>query len=434
MLTYQQAMDWLYSFIDSERKLPANALDFNLPRVAALLRELGDPQTRYPAAVVAGTKGKGSTCAMLEAILRASGLKTGLFTSPHLHSYRERMQIDRTLPSQEQLAGLVERIQPAAARLDPALGRLSTYELGVALGLTHFAEQEVDFAVLEIGLGGRYDAINTVTPLVSVIASISYDHTAVLGDTLAAIAGEKAGIIKPGVPALTTVQQPEAAAVIAERAADQGAPFFIATISGVREQATGELAPYPLDIVPAALALRGEFQLANAQLAAGAAMLLREQGLPVTDRSIAAGLASASWPGRLETVASAPAIVVDGAHNGDSARVLLRALRQEFSFERLILVLGVSNDKDIAAIARELAPAAAELVLTRSPHPRSMPTAQLRELVAPLAAGPIHEAPEPAEALALARSLAGPADLICVTGSLFVVAAAREALGLAEAD
>ena len=143
MLTYQQALDWLYSFFDSERKLPAGALDFNLPRVAALLRELGDPQARYPAVVVAGTKGKGSTCAMLESIVRAAGLKTGLFTSPHLHSYRERMQINRELPSQERLAALVERVRPAAERLDPALGRLSTYELGVALGLTYFAEEQV---------------------------------------------------------------------------------------------------------------------------------------------------------------------------------------------------------------------------------------------------------------------------------------------------
>ncbi|HYF65756.1 MAG TPA: folylpolyglutamate synthase/dihydrofolate synthase family protein [Herpetosiphonaceae bacterium] len=434
MLTYQEALDWIYSFIDSEKKLPQTPLDFNLPRVRALLAALGDPQTRYPAVVVAGTKGKGSTCAMLESIIRAAGIKVGLFTSPHLHSYRERMQIDRAMPSQAELAGLVEQIQPVAAALDPGLGRLSTYELGVALGLLWFAQQAVEFAVLEIGLGGRYDAINTVTPLLSVIASISYDHTAILGDTLALIAGEKAGIVKPGVPVLTTVQPAEAAEVIAATAAAHEAPLFVATLGGLREQASGEQAEYPLEIVPAALGLKGDFQMQNAQLAAGAALILRELGLPLSDDAIRRGLAEVSWPARLEQIGERPAVVADGAHNGESARVLLQALRGSFAFDRLILVLGTSSDKDIAGIARELVPAAAAVVLIQSRHPRATPTAVLREHVARLAAGPVEERPDIPPALELARELAGPNDLICVTGSLFVAAAAREAVGLGDPD
>jgi dihydrofolate synthase/folylpolyglutamate synthase len=434
MLTYQQALDWIYSFIDSEKKLPQTPLDFNLPRVRALLAALGDPQTSYPAVVVAGTKGKGSTCAMIEAIVRAAGIRVGLFTSPHLHSYRERMQIDRVMPTQAELAALVEQIQPVAEALDPELGRLSTYELGVALGLLWFAQQRIDFAVLEIGLGGRYDAINTVTPLLSVITAISYDHTAILGDTLALIAGEKAGITKPGVPVLTTVQPAEAATVIAATAAAQDAPLFVATMGGLREDASGELAEYPLVIVPDALGLKGDFQMQNAQLAAGAALLLRELGLPLSDDAIRDGLASAEWPGRFEQIGERPAVVVDGAHNGDSARVLLQALRSTFRYERLVLVLGTSSDKDLAAIARELVPAADAVVLTQSRHPRATPTATLRQHVAPLARGPVEEQPDIPPALDLARQLAGPNDLICVTGSLFVAAAAREAAGLGEPD
>jgi dihydrofolate synthase/folylpolyglutamate synthase len=434
MLTYQQTLDWLYGFIDSEKKLPQTPLDFNLPRVAALLHALGDPQLGYPAVVVAGTKGKGSTCAFLEAILRTAGLRVGLFTSPHLHSYRERIQINRTPIGPDELAALVERIQPAVAALDQALGPPSTYEIGVALGLSYFAAQQVDFAVLEIGLGGRYDAINTVTPLLSVITSISYDHTAILGDTLAKIAGEKAGIIKPYVPVLTTVQHPEAAATIASAAAAASAPLLIATLGGVQEQASGEQAEYPLDIVPQALGLPGEFQMQNAQLAAGAALLLRDMGLPVSDDAIRGGLATARWPGRFETIAQSPTIVVDGAHNGDSAQVLLRSLRQTFQYERLILVLGTSSDKDIAGIVRALVPAAAAVVLTQSRHPRSTPPAVLHEHVAALFSGPTIETSDIPPALEQARQLANPQDLICVTGSLFVVAAAREALGLAIAD
>ena len=434
MLTYQHSLDWLYSFIDSEKTLPQTPLDFNLPRTAALLQSLGNPHTRFPAVVVAGTKGKGSTCAMLEAVLRAAGWRVGLFTSPHLHSYRERMQVNRVLPTPAELAALVELIQPTVATLDPALGRLSTYEIGVALGLTWFAQQQVDFAVLEIGLGGRYDAVNVVTPLLSVITAISYDHMAILGDTLGKIAGEKAGIIKPNVPVLTTVQPPEAASVIADVAAKHDAPLFVATLAGVQERGSGERALYPLVIVPDALHLKGDFQMQNAQLAAGAALLLREIGLSLSDDAIRSGLATADWPGRFEVIAREPTIVVDGAHNGDSARVLMSAMRQNFSYERLILVLGTSSDKDLPAIGRELVPHAAVVLLTQSRHPRATPTAVLREHVAPLATGVVEEFVDILPALLRARELAQPNDLICVTGSLFVVAAAREALGLGVAD
>ena len=428
---YGAALGWLTSFIDSEKKLPSTAAEFNLPRTVALLEALGNPQHAYPAVVVAGTKGKGSTCAMLESIARASGLKTGLFTSPHLHSYRERIQVNRELLTPQGLADLVAEAQRAVARVDPALGRLSMFEVLAGLATLHFARSGVELAILEIGLGGRYDAVNAVTPILSVITSISFDHMAILGSTLGAIAGEKAGIIKPNVPVLTTVQPSEAAAVITARAAEQHAPLFIATLGGLHEQASGELAEYPLEIIPAALSLQGEFQMANAQLATGAAMLLRELGLPITDDAIRAGLASTHWPGRFEVIEGPPRLVIDGAHNGDSARVLLQSLRR-LPHQRLILVLGTSSDKDVTAIARELLPHASHVILTRSRHPRSLATADLRSLVEPFVPSGVEimEYDDIPPALEHALAWANTDDLVCATGSLFVAAAAREYAGL----
>jgi dihydrofolate synthase / folylpolyglutamate synthase len=448
-LTYQESLDYLYSFLDTERKLPRRPAELNLPRTAALLQALGDPQRAFASVVVAGTKGKGSTAVLIEAIARASGLRTGLWTSPHLHSYRERIQVDRRLITQAELIGAVEAIQPVVAAFDQGeYGAPTVFELGFAVALRFFAEQQVDLAVLEVGLGGRYDSANVVTPLLSVITSISYDHMQILGDTLRQIAFEKAGIIKPGVPAITVAQPPEALAEIARVAAEVGGPLWVV---GERENEELRIEKSDVNISilnsqfsildldryhgPIETRLQGVFQRENARLAVGAALLLRDAGLPIDDAAIAAGLAQAQWPGRLELAPGEPPIVLDGAHNGDSARKLVVSLGEAFPGRRLVLVLGTSQDKDIERILAELAPAASALVLTRSSHPRAW--VDLEELAAraePLlrdARVPLVIVPEVPDALAQARQLAGPGDLICVTGSLFVVAAAREALGLA---
>jgi dihydrofolate synthase / folylpolyglutamate synthase len=449
-LTYQEALDYLYSFLDTEKKLPSTPAEFNLPRTAALLQAVGDPQRAFPSVVVAGTKGKGSTAVMIEAIARAAGLRTGLWTSPHLHSYRERIQVNRRLISQAELVQAVEAIKPLIEAFDPQpFGKLSVFIIGFAIALRYFAAQAVDLAVLEVGLGGRYDSANVVAPLLSVITSISYDHMSILGDTLRQIAYEKAGILKPGVPAITVPQHPEALAEIARVAAEVRAPLWVASeIENEKLRIEKQDAkflilnsqfsifdPFERYHGPTTTALQGVFQRENARLAVGAALLLRDAGLPIEDDAIAAGLAGAQWPGRLELVPGEPPIVLDGAHNGDSARKLVQSLGEAFPGRRLVLVLGTSQDKDIARILAELAPAASALVLTRSSHPRAW--IDLEELAAraePLlrdARTPLVIAPEVPAALEQARRLAGPGDLICVTGSLFVVAAAREALGLA---
>lgn len=449
-MDYQQAIDYLYSFPDSEAKLPRSPAEFNLPQTAALLTAFGEPQRALRCVVVAGTKGKGSTASFLEAIARAAGLRTGLWTSPHLHSYRERIQVGHEPISQAKFIAAIEQLPARLAGFDrAAFGEPTIFQLGFALALRYFADRAVDLAILEVGLGGRYDSANVVTPLLSVITSISYDHMAILGHTLAAIASEKAGILKPGVPAITIPQHPEAMQVIARIAAEVGAPLSVAT-EGDRswELEVDATNPTPISQLPTPFnpydryrgphgtALHGTFQRENARLATGAALLLRDAGVPLPDEAIERGLATAQWPGRMELFPSQPPIVLDGAHNGDSARKLRESLALEYPGRPVVFVLGVTQGHSAEHILAELVPYAHALVLTRASHPRAITDLdRLAELAAPLLPRggrptPVVLAPVPAEGLARARELAGGDALICVTGSLFVVAAAREALGI----
>lgn len=430
---YQAAIDYLYSFVNYESNMPPSPQHarFNLDRMRALLAALDDPQQHYPSVVIAGTKGKGSTCALLEAILRAAGYRTALYTSPHLHSFRERIQIDRRLIPQDVFVAYVERLKPIVARLATAP---TFFELATTLALWYFAEQRVDIAVLEIGLGGRYDSVNVVTPRVSAITPVSFDHMAVLGNTIEEIAWNKAGIIKPGVPVAIAPQRPAAEAVIRQEASDLSAPLWRADAEGARAlmDASGELWRYPVPINAATVALGGAHQLINARLAVTIALLLRAQGWRLPDAALADGLRTAHWPGRFEMIGRDPLIVVDGAMNEESALCLRDALHTLY-YRRLILVLGTSRDKDIGGIARALVPEAAAVVLTRSYHPRAAPVELLEQHVRPWlpANAPLITTHDVPPALEAARRLAGPEDCICVTGSLFPVAAAREALGVA---
>ncbi|GAB4194009.1 MAG: folylpolyglutamate synthase/dihydrofolate synthase family protein [Roseiflexaceae bacterium] len=438
-MNYQEAIDYLYSFLDSERRLPRTPLEFNLPRNSALLAALGDPQQQLRCVVVAGTKGKGSTSVMLEAIARAAGLRTGLWTSPHLHSYRERIQVDRVPISQAEFAEWVAALPPVLDRFDTArYGPPTTFEVGFALALRYFAERRVDLAVLEVGLGGRYDSANAVVPLVSVITSISYDHMAILGNTLAEIAYQKAGIIKPGVPVITIAQQPEAQAVIARVAEEQAAPLFVTGPDAIaRADAPGGQA-YPAGLFDPhqQLGLAGLFQQENARVAAGAALLLRQQGLDLPDAAFVQGLATAQWPGRMELVPGEPPVLLDGAHNGDSAAKLRESLCAAFPDRPVVLVLGGSEGHAMEHILAELVPYAAATVLTHSRHPRAITDLdKLAEQALPLLARsdgsvPLRRVHDVGQALETARLLVPPGGLICVSGSLFVVAEAREALGL----
>jgi dihydrofolate synthase/folylpolyglutamate synthase len=435
-MNYQQTLNYLYQFIGSQRTraaTPQTAAQ-KLDRMHLLLEKIALATVPFPCIIVAGTNGKGSTCAMLESILRTAGYRTGLWTSPHLCSYRERIQVNRQMISRPSLVEAVQRIKPVIDAFDTSLyGTPTTFELGFALALTYFAEQQVHCAILEVGLGGRYDCANVLTPLVSAICSIGYDHMDILGSTLTRIAYDKAGIMKPGIPTITVPQQEEAATVLAAVATEVEAVLWMADERGISPpgEATGTRSPQPYSVAPDT-PLYGLFQQENARLALGLAMLLREKGFVLSSQVMAQGLATVQWSGRMEVVAEQPLVLLDGAHNPDSAEKLLCSLETQFTFERLILILGTSRDKHFDRMAATLVPHARILILTHSSHPRAETNLDMvADVVKPHLHGILFTIPDIAAALDKALSLATLHDIICVTGSLFVVGAARAVLGLA---
>ncbi len=432
---YRAALEFLYSRANYERGFlgSLDPLGHGLERTARLLQRLGRPQDRLKIVHIAGTKGKGSVAAMVASVLWTR-YPTGLFTSPHLHTFRERLQVDGAPISPVTFSRLVAELQPLVAELDgqaEGLGRLTTFELGTALGLLYFARAGAEWAVLEVGLGGRLDATNVVAPEVAVITSLSYDHTQILGSTLAQIAAEKAGIIKPGVPVVCAPQEEEAIQVIAERARALGATLLLAgrdwSWSGSRQNLTVQT---PFDTYEGLeVALLGPHQLENAAVAVAAIDLLRAQKrVDLGLEEVRLGLKQVRWPGRAEILRRNPTVVVDGAHNGESADFLARTLKGEFRHNRLFLILGTSADKDIAAIVGALAPLADVVGVTRSKHPRAAPPEALARELARFDRAPVLF-PDVGAALGEFLGQAGPDDLICVTGSLYLVAEAREFLG-----
>ncbi len=434
-MDYQAALEYILSFTDYERSPAAlySSANFDLRRMEELLERLGNPHLRARAVHVAGTKGKGSTAAMIASALGTAGDRTGLYTSPHLHTFRERINIAGKDIAEREFYTLVERLKPEveAVNLGNAYGQLTTFEILTTMAFTYFGEAKVDFQVLETGLGGRLDATNVVPAEVAVITSISLDHAEVLGDSLDKIAGEKAGIIKPGSVVVISPQQEEAEMMIAEVCGEKRARLvavgrdvtwqkIAADISGQSLRVRGLLDSYDL-----AIPLLGEHQLENAATAVAALEALASCGVTIPAESIVGGLAEVHWPGRLEILSHEPLFLVDGAHNADSARRLKEAIKQYFDFQRLVLIIGVSSDKDIAGIAGELAPLSTVAIATRSRHPRALaPSLLLEELLKHGAYTELTESVAAATRRALA--LAEPSDLICATGSLFIAAEAIE--------
>jgi dihydrofolate synthase/folylpolyglutamate synthase len=425
---YRQALDYILSFADYER-MSRSAVVFDLGRMEALLDRLGRPHLAARSVHIAGTKGKGSTSAMIASVLTASGYRTGLYTSPHLHTMRERIQIDGRPVGEADFVALLKRLRPEieAVNHQGTAGELTTFEILTALAFAHFQGRAVDYQVLETGLGGRLDATNVVVPAVCAITSISLDHTEVLGDTLAKIATEKAGIIKSTATVVSSPQSREAEEVIAEVCRRKGARLILAgrevawragqsSHRGQSFRLRGLLREYDL-----AIPLLGEFQLDNAAVAVACLEVLAASGAQITPATIAAGLAGVHWPGRLQVLRESPLFIVDGAHNADSARKLGQALGQYFDYDRAILIVGTSKDKDMAGIAAELAGLAGEVIVTRSANPRATSPDVLAAEFSKW--GPRPEMTDGvAAAVDLALAKARPGDLICATGSLFVVA------------
>ncbi len=434
---YREALDWIYSFSDTERTGHfVREREDNLHRERALLAELGNPQECYGITHIAGTKGKGSTATMIAAILQASGIRTGLYTQPDLHTFRERMRVDGKLIQEDDVPQLANMVREALAHVGDSLGPYITYEVATALAFLYFREANSGHAVIEVGLGGRLDATNVVVPMVTVITSISYDHMQVLGSTLSAIAGEKAGIIKPGVPVVTSVRAPEALDVITTISAERGAPLIrighatdsdcdyrYQSLGADSEQSSFAITTPAGEYLEFQLALLGEHQLENATAAVAAVFSLRELGLSISNSAVYQGLNDARWPARLQVVGRTPWLVVDSAHNADSFARLFAALHRHFTFRRVILVLGLMADKDIPGIAGAIRGAHVdEVICSGWQNPRAASPAIAAQLLEP---GQVSTESNLADAMWSALGVAGPEDLICVAGS---VAFAGEAL------
>ncbi len=435
--TYEQAIEFIFRRINYERIAGgAYAADLKLDRMRQLLALLGNPQDRIPAVHIAGTKGKGSTAVMAAEILAAAGHRTGLFTSPHLTAFEERMVVDGASPSPAHLTDLANRLVGAVDEIDRrSNGCGPTYfELATALAWLYFLDRGAEIAVLEVGLGGRLDATNVCRPLVCVITNISRDHTNILGSTLAQIAREKAGIVKTGVPVLSGVADGPAGDVIDEVCRTAGSPLF--RLGTHIHYAPAEGAEGAIDVQTpwgrvhdAPVPLRGTHQRANAALAIAAAAALRDQGFPSATKAVLAGLSAVRWPARIEVVGERPTVIVDAAHNWASAEALVRTIEEQFPSHRRILVFAATRDKDVSGMLRLFLPRFDSVILTQyQTNPRCVTVDELAALVQATAMRPCHAAGDAAAAWRLAQHLSAPEDLICVTGSFFIAAELREVI------
>lgn len=431
---YQDALDYIFSFVDYSltRNFRFSPEKFDMARMVAFMDRLGNPHKSYPVIHVAGTKGKGSTSVVIASSLQAQGYRVGLYTSPHMQEFTERIQVSRQQISPADLVQLVNEVKPVVAQIE----RLTTFEIITAIGFLFFARQKVDVAVIEVGLGGRLDATNVVDPCVSVISSLSLDHVAVLGDTLAKIAFEKAGIIKPGRPVVIAPQAEEAREVLQAVAAERGCAltqvgqdYLYALQQHNLDGQTFKIWQKDAPVVTHTqlfIPLLGQHQVENAATAYAALQVARRQGIEVSDQAIVDGYRNVSWTGRFEILSRAPVVVVDSAHNRNSARRLSQTLQDYLPGRPVSLIFGASEDKDVSGMFAELFPMVRRVFFTQSRHPRAMDLNHLEEQaaahgMASVQSLPIEEAME--QAVNIARSENG---VVLVAGSLFIAAAALD--------
>jgi len=455
---YREAISQLLSLVDHERALvdqdgfpertasgPRQKSIFDLTRIEALLESLGSPHKKAFTVHVAGTKGKGSTAALCDSALHAAGFKTGFYSSPHLHFFRERIRLETQPISEATFVELVEQVWPHHLRMSgpSGPGAVTFFEFLTAMAFACFANENVDFQTIEVGLGGRLDATNVVEPSVSVITPISYYHTAILGETLTEIAGEKAGIIKPGAPVVVAPQPPEAQVTVEKVSRRLGTRLIqvgrdvnwerIDGKNGVTGNigqhlegqsliVRGRLSDYRLDIP-----LLGTHQLINSATAVAALEVLREQGHDISEDAIQEGFAKVSWPCRMEVLARSPTVVADGAHNLHSMDALLNSLPDYLSYRRLILIAGFSKERSVKEMIDRLVQVDPVVITTASRHPRSLaPDAVAEHFESHGFSAAVTDCPKDAVSYALGE--ANKDDLILITGSLFVAAEAREAV------
>ncbi len=437
---YLEALDWIHG-------LSRFGIKPGLERMNAMLDRLGNPHRQVDYVHIAGTNGKGSTAAILASILEAAGYQIGLYTSPYLLSFTNRMAINGRDIEQEELADLVGLIRPVVEGVtaDERYGQPTEFEVVTVLALTYFARREVDLVVLEVGLGGRLDATNVVDPLLSIITNVDLEHTEVLGDTVEEVAFEKAGIIKEGIPVLTASEDPRVLAVIKARASELDASLYslfaphdnggkkikrpvfnrrVITDKGQIFDYTGFKRSYQDLFIP----LRGRYQICNAATALAAVELLENRGTMVDEKHLRQGLSEVIWPGRLELLKNSPKLVMDGAHNPAAIRQMAEALTEYFSYRRLVLVFGIMTDKDAPAMMSAILPLADRVIFTKASIPRAADPAglyktALEQLYCSREKASVND--DIGMALEEALNGASPEDLVLVTGSFYTVSDAR---------
>lgn len=417
-----ETLEYLYS-------LQTSGIKPGLERIAALLSSLKNPQNNFPSIHIAGTNGKGSTAAMTGAALESAGYRTGLYTSPHLTRFNERIRINGRPISDAMIVKTAGMVRKTLTRLAGELARPSFFEFTTAMAFLCFKEKQVDVAVIETGMGGRWDATNTVTPLVSIITNITKEHTQYLGSTLGRIAAEKAGIIKPGVPVITAEEKPAALKAIKSVARKNRSPLYVMGTdfcAAPKEKGGITYKGMEMRLTNVSLSLKGPFQARNAACSLAAIEVLRRKGFNVPVKAVRSGFRNTCWPGRVEVLSTKPLVILDSAHNGAGAKALGGAL-EGFRFKRLIIVAGVMADKDISAIFSPLLPLADTFILTR-PRIERAAAPPLLEKGMKRFAGRVIAIDDVGRACSAALEEAGPQDAVCVTGSIFTVGEAREYL------
>ncbi|MBI2870746.1 MAG: bifunctional folylpolyglutamate synthase/dihydrofolate synthase [Candidatus Omnitrophica bacterium] len=441
-MTFEEALKYLEGFTNYEllMRTPYESA-YKLQRMQELCSLVGHPEQGLTSVHIGGTKGKGSVAAMTESILRAAGFKTGLYISPHLVSMRERILIcGRPIPAEHfgRLMGIV-RDALKSREVNPRHGAYTFFELVTLAAFLAFREEQVDVAVLEVGLGGRLDATNVVSPLAVGLVPVSFDHASILGVTLEQIAREKCGIVKKRTPVISGVQTDSVMSLIDDTARERGCPVLAVErdihverkgwdLGGERFSCEG---PWPARYEDMEVALLGAHQVRNAAIAIGLIEVLKSRGLDISLDAVRVGLKAVSWPGRLEVVETKPFVVLDGAQNVDSAQALVQAVKDHFCYRRLILILGMSQDKDLVGVGKTLAPLADEVIFTESGHPRAASADFLKGVMGGFfKSGRTVSNCE--EALEAARRAADPEDFILVTGSLYLIGRIRKLLKPAE--
>ncbi|MGD0464393.1 MAG: folylpolyglutamate synthase/dihydrofolate synthase family protein [Tepidisphaeraceae bacterium] len=436
IISYSKALRFLSTLSDYERLriVRYNHDNFNLDRMRALLKKLGNPQDHFRSIHVAGTKGKGSTCAMISAMLVANGYKVGLYTSPHLVDVRERIVIDGGMIPQANFARLVRLVEPMVNRLKPTP---TYFDVLTAIAFKYFADNKVDLAVVEAGLGGRLDSTNVIQPEVTAITSISHDHMAQLGPTLGHIATEKAGIFKRGIPALSVVQDPQAEAAMKKIAEKVGAPldFTGQTIEfSYRFESSRMLGPHNRVCLTTpnskfehlAVPLIGEHQAINCGLALAVMDRLKSRGIAINDSRAMEGLAKVTIPGRMEMLSQTPRVIVDGAHNAASLDAAMKAIGQHIPYDSMVVIFGCCGDKDVPGMLERITGGADKVIFTRIDSVRSADPHELAVQYVELYGKMAQVAENLEEALSIANRAVTKEDIICITGSFYLVGEAKK--------